>query len=380
MRKRILSIKKNNKGISLVEILVTIAIIAIIATPLVNSFINAMRVNSEARTIQNGTAAAQNTAELFKTLSLETLIEDYNKDKADDDKVKPVDGKYTFKDMEVTGADGEKFLVTVELNPSAYRGGGSPKLQVNGVNLPVFSGLFGSDSVMLYRQYAGYDDKLAELFAREGESEGLTEEQINKRDKFSKETDVIINGSYNNTKGEYVYEFDIKVTYTHDGVTPRTESKSLKKVYKGNEIHSVYMITPIFDVYSKGIVTGNPGAYYSTDKINVTYNYTGDVTKKQNLYFYIAEQEMYNRTLGLESKRQLINPDNLTVNGKKYNDYITQDIEKDTVSLKLYTNIVDNKYSLTYGDYNTGDSLYQMDVTVKLEGKSKPVATFSTTK
>lgn len=373
MRKRILSIKKNNKGISLVEILVTIAIIAIIATPLVNSFINAMWLNSEARTIQNGTAAAQNTAELFKTLSLETLIEDYNKDKADDDKVKPVDGKYTFKDMEVTGADGEKFLVTVELNPSAYRGGGSPKLQVNGVNLPVFSGLFGSDSVMLYRQYAGYDDKLEDLFTGR-----LTEAQINERDKFSKKTDVIINGSYDNTKDEYVYAFDIKIKYTYNGVESVNVEKSLKKVYKGSEIHSVYMIAPVFDLYSS-LSSGTDWAY-STDEINVTYNYTGDVTKKQNLYFYIAEQEMYNRTLGLESKRQLINPDNLIVNGKKYDDYITQDIEKDTVSLKLYTNIVDNKYSLTYGDYNTGDSLYQMDVTVKLEGKSKPVATFSTTK
>ena len=77
-------------------------------------------------------------------------------------------------------------------------------------------------------------------------------------------------------------------------------------------------------------------------------------------------------------KLQRINPDNLYVNGKKYKDYIEHHLASETI--KLYTNIGDSNYNLTYGEYNTGDSLYNMKINVRLEGKSETIATFSTTK
>lgn len=89
---------------------------------------------------------------------------------------------------------------------------------------------------------------------------------------------------------------------------------------------------------------------------------------------------MYN--IGYDSSvRERINPRNLTVNGTQYTMYSP---EHDNV--KLYTNIGDtdltfnNDYGLTYGNCNSGNSLYQMDITVKLEGQEKTIATFSTTK
>ena len=54
-------------------------------------------------------------------------------------------GKYTFDGIPMQGADGEDFLVTVELDPTAYtEGSAEDKIVVNDVNLPVFSGLYGS--------------------------------------------------------------------------------------------------------------------------------------------------------------------------------------------------------------------------------------------
>lgn len=391
MKKLISTVKKNNKGISLVEILATIAIIAIIAAPLINSFISAMKVNSEARTIQNGTAVAQDTAEIFKTFSLETLIDDYTGSGVEIEEDETT-GKYTFKNIKVTGADGETFLATVELNPTVYSGGESVKLQVNNVDLPVFSGLFGSDSVMLYRQYAGFDDQLKELFtgklkplfeaegnAAEKEAEILDNlDKAENRGKFSKVTDVYITCTYDSTRDEYDYSFDLNMTYTYDSASSVSVSKSLKKIYKGGQIHSVYMIAPIFDFYS--YTDAGKDCYYNTDRINVIYTYSGLPEKKQDLYFYIAEQEMYN--IGYDSSvRERINPRNLTVNGTQYTMYSP---EHDNV--KLYTNIGDtdltfnNDYGLTYGNCNSGNSLYQMDITVKLEGQENTIATFSTTK
>lgn len=372
MKTLVRNLKKNNKGISLIEILATIAIITIIAAPLVNSFINSMDLNKEARLIQNGTAVAQDMAEVFKTLSLESLEKDYT-DKGVQVTFDDSTGKYTFKDIKVSGANGEKFLATVELDPAVYDTVQTEKIQINGVELPVFSGLYGSDTVMLYRQYAGFDEQLKDLFAAK-----LTEQQVkDNRRKFTKSTNINIKCDYDSNTGNYSYSFNIEMTYVYDNDNTNsvTVSKSIKKIFKGEQIHSIYMIAPIFDLYTSNV--GISGCSYSTDKINVTYTFTGNnAGDKHNVYFYIAEQEMHN--IDNPEKLQRINPDNLYVNGKKYKDYIEHHLASETI--KLYTNIGDSNYNLTYGEYNTGDSLYNMKINVRLEGKSETIATFSTTK
>lgn len=199
MRRFILGFKKNNKGVSLVEILVTIAIIAIIAAPLINTFINAMNVNSKARLIQNGTSAAQNVAEKFKVLSMDALVAEYG--------VSPdEDGKYNFTDISVKGADGEDFLIDVELDPTDYMVGASDdKIDVNGVNLPVFSGLHGSESIVLYRQYAGFDDQLQDLFKAQGHdyiADNITDPSV--RSNIKKSTNLNIKCNYDSGTAKYI--------------------------------------------------------------------------------------------------------------------------------------------------------------------------------
>lgn len=379
MKKLISKRKLNNKGMSLVEILVTVAIIALIAAPIINSFLNAMQVNSKARTIQNGTAVAQDTAELFKVFDVAALADSYTADGVtvtfDADT-----GVYTFEGIPMTGADGESFLVDVELDPTSYTAdAGSGKVEVNDVNLPVFSGLYGSDCIMLYRQYAGSDEQLAELFAGKLDADIL--ENINStsvRQNIKKSAVVNIKCDYDSMTAKYHYTVNMEITYTYNNAVPVYAVKVLEKTYSENEIHNIYMICPIFDRYTTSEMGKN--CYYSTDEIKINYTYNGAQEHKHDMYFYIAEQNMTN--VSDTTLQERISPRNVYINSVTYTDYKNEDN-----SLKIYTNIgeaditpLEGKHGLTYGDYNTGTALYEMNIEVRLEGDDKVITTFNTSK
>ncbi len=386
--------KLNNKGLSLVEILVTVVILALISAPIVDSFLSAINVNSKARIIQNGTAVAQDTAELFEVFDLQALVDLYKADNVDV-KFDNTTGVYTFEKIPMTGADGEEFEVDVKLDPTSYKNGvdkdNNEKIKVNGVGLPVFSGLYGSDCIMLYRQYAGPDETLADLFAPVLDATTLA--NINKdavRKLITKSTNVNIECTYDDVTQRYTYAVSVKITYTYNGVTQVTAEKHLEKAYKAEEIHNVYMLCPIFDRYTTdgtGSISGS--SYHGTDKIYIDYKYNGAPEHKHNMYFYIAEQDMKNKIDN--SRRQSISPKNIYIKCLQqgdadlgYMDY-TQYINENK-NLKVYTNIGDdyinfnNIYGLTYGDYNTGTSLYEMEVTVRLKGEDDVVTTFNAAK
>lgn len=66
--------KESNKGFTFVELLVCVAILAIISFPLLNSFVVAGRTNERAKAIQRSTTLAQNVMETLKGKSLEETI------------------------------------------------------------------------------------------------------------------------------------------------------------------------------------------------------------------------------------------------------------------------------------------------------------------
>ncbi len=66
--------KLNNKGFSLVEVIVSIAIIAVLAAPIIYSFMSAEKVNQKSKTVQEATLIAQNTLESFKASNTPTMI------------------------------------------------------------------------------------------------------------------------------------------------------------------------------------------------------------------------------------------------------------------------------------------------------------------
>ena len=69
---------RNNDGFSLIELIVSIAIIGLMLLPILNSFVIAARSNSESRNVQVENDIVQNIMEEMKGGSLEGIINEYN--------------------------------------------------------------------------------------------------------------------------------------------------------------------------------------------------------------------------------------------------------------------------------------------------------------
>lgn len=73
--------KLNNKGMSLVELLVAVAILGVIAGPLIHSFVTTATLNTKARKTEEATTAATNEMERIRSESLAKLLGfDYDTD------------------------------------------------------------------------------------------------------------------------------------------------------------------------------------------------------------------------------------------------------------------------------------------------------------
>ena len=71
-------IAANNKGVSLIELIVSIVILFIMTAPLLNGFIASVNLNTEAKRIQLQTDTVQNIIEEIKLYSVEEIAKIYN--------------------------------------------------------------------------------------------------------------------------------------------------------------------------------------------------------------------------------------------------------------------------------------------------------------
>lgn len=79
--------KKDNKGFTLLEVLVAVIILAIVVVPMLRSFVTAYRVNARSREMMRATTLAQNEMEIFEKEKLEVLLDDTIYDYDVDDSV-----------------------------------------------------------------------------------------------------------------------------------------------------------------------------------------------------------------------------------------------------------------------------------------------------
>lgn len=131
--------KRDDKGFTLLEVLIAVIVLAIVIVPMLHSFVSSYNVNAKSREIMRATTLAQNEMEIFEKEKLEVLVEDANQ--ADDAKKYGYDGvalesstttdsatgeetehvAYTFTKKGVIndGSDKDMFDVVVKLDPES---------------------------------------------------------------------------------------------------------------------------------------------------------------------------------------------------------------------------------------------------------------------
>ena len=111
--------KQDDRGVSLVEILIATAILVICVVPLFKSMILTVQTNAKSRVLLAATSAGEAVLEDLKADGMEAFIQDKDSKQISDVGYIEEDGKktgykFTYPEYE---SDGKKFAVTVEVRP-----------------------------------------------------------------------------------------------------------------------------------------------------------------------------------------------------------------------------------------------------------------------
>jgi len=146
-------IKTNNQGVTLVELIIAVAILGIVVTPLLHAFISSARLNARARNTFEETALAENLMEEFNDATVADMVTKYGGTIL-------LDGSVEFSDIEHALLNSEidaDVHVDITLDPSVY-------LDENSINLVDLETITASDSA-IYSMLEGYDDEIYDIFS-----------------------------------------------------------------------------------------------------------------------------------------------------------------------------------------------------------------------
>lgn len=231
--------KHDNKGFTLVELLVAVMVLAVIIVPLLHSFVTSFRVNAKSKQLMRATTLAQNEMEIFEKEKIEDLIvmtekgDPSKKVYSVTDQPDPADagddGCYRFERKKTINDESgrEMFDVVVTLNPERkdaterYYGQNTTKItQMNTISN------FDSGSYVQSVRSAGntidYDTIVYGIFKERKDASGIgTSWDI---DRFEEELTrkIIINVSQINDSLGAITKAKITYEYTCDefGVMP----------------------------------------------------------------------------------------------------------------------------------------------------------------
>lgn len=119
--------KANNQGLSLIELLIAVCIMAILSIPIMHSFVSSYHINAKSRTSLRATTLAQNEMEIFEREKIEDLIDpnQYDYTVVEPNKEDPSDpGIYTYSRIGIINDDSgrSQFDVYVTLDPKRQSG------------------------------------------------------------------------------------------------------------------------------------------------------------------------------------------------------------------------------------------------------------------
>lgn len=311
---------KNNGGFSLVEVLVAVAILALVSLPILNSFMSSSKLNKSARQTENCNAVGQLMAERCKSLSVSKLLSSVSSAEYGFDEVKKSDfaGQkiYTFNSVALDSngnkytdaSEGDKFYVQVTLDPTGYADTGSASdnknNNINSYNMPSFTDVQNDKNYAVMSQVFEHDNQApGELGIPAGDIHREVEINV-----VSDKTSKIIDGS---SKVVYTQKVTMSVTYSSDD---GSKKKSYDYNIGSNDVladdvssgyKNIYLFYNPYDCYSSSLQVTAEGKLESKDKVtfNITNN-TGTTTKQMGVY--LVEQSVKNISSAASHRDKLI--------------------------------------------------------------------------
>lgn len=346
-------IRKQNMGFSLVEVLVTLALISVLSIPLIQTFVNSARMNGKAKSMQNATDIAQSISEYFGAMPLDALKTAYQ-----GKYTSMSDGRIVFTNIGdginknsdgvdyYKGSDTEKFYVSVIVDPTGYSK--DDKTGMNDYIRPGINNLNENSSITCRSKLEQYDTNIVNTFKEKGVN-------VDDKSKIVKKSVFTIYENKSTVyagKVEYKYYLDITYTYNNNNIEYKNIELGIGTVDRaGIAAPNLYIIyTPVLGMY------GNKND--AMDEITVKYrpdSVKADWEKPVNVY--LVEQ-----TANFESKEDTkdtkvsLNKDKIKI--ECYND------SSKSNKLGFYTNVAGwtgENSSLTEGGSSI-NKLYNVSV------------------
>lgn len=401
------SIINDNSGLSIVEVLVAVAILAIVFVPLLKTFTQASTINARAQKLQNVTSLAEGVMEDVKGKSIQELHdlaveradvsflpldEDGTLTKGNLKNVPP----YTVTYENVTATQGITYDAVVTISTDNYkstdrsdaRKAGNDIGDVSDANireLPQINKVDSNKNAVLSWELNKYDNKALENLAAEN---SVTDSDI-----------ATLKDSYKNTAQKYINieikddseTSSTKVSCEVEYKTGKNASdKSLKYL-----VYTGYFVEPLIsepagpDIYLFYTLTEKvkDGAGYISEPIKKENIKIEDKTtgKKHNVYFIV--QDGINKLSTYNGSEVTIN-----VSGSGYSETISYDknsIIPDAITLLAGASTPDDKSDDVYFFTNledkklftskSKDRIYYVTVEIKEHGKSEVLGTYTST-
>ncbi|MBD5526490.1 MAG: prepilin-type N-terminal cleavage/methylation domain-containing protein [Lachnospiraceae bacterium] len=180
------AVKKNNKGFTLLELMIAVIILALIIAPMLRGFVSSHRVNGRSRHLMRATTLAQNEMEIFEKEKLEDLLDDtkFSYDVDDTTIATASDGSehtvYTFTRSGVINDESgrDMFDVVVTLNPSVSSAGSYDAQNTEEILfMNTVSGMDSATYIQRVRNRVnenGEDEEVYKLYETRQHPEGIT--------------------------------------------------------------------------------------------------------------------------------------------------------------------------------------------------------------
>lgn len=331
--------RKDDKGFTLLELLVAVIVLAIIIVPMLHSFATSYRVNARSREFMRATTLAQNEMEIFEREKIEDLVDpakfDYDVHKRVDTSDLGTDDEmdhiaYTFSRSGIINDESgrDMFDVVVKLDPESA----SPSdlyFAENTQQLLYMNTLSGADS-------GAYVQRVRSMYT-DGEDEEVYKIYQNRQ---------IPEGITGSTWGmdDFAKELTRKITVTIEQVDQGDFVSTVAKV--NYQYHSGYGQVPVeYQDYSTGdkVIFNNAS----------TLDEEGNVVELQSIYLFYAPRYWDDDGTPKFKDDEIIieNKDKLPINIYIIRQNIRQDPDDEDSILGVYTDDSGHEWNKVPDDY-----------------------------